>query len=423
MEALRVAVIGGGSTYTPELIEGFIRYFDELPVAEIRLMDISEERLDIVGGLVKRMLGDLPVKLVCTKHLTEAVEGAHFVVSQMRIGGLAARALDEQIPLRYGVVGQETTGPGGFAKALRTIPVMLGIANEIARCAPDAWLLNFTNPAGMVVEALTRHSAAKVIGLCNVPINMQIGVADYFNVPMERIELQYVGLNHLSWAKVLLDGQDVTGEVLDKLWGGGASASGDGVDGDYLRAVGWVPNYYLRYFAHPDRVVREALVAEETRAEYLQEVEAELLKLYTDPALTVKPKLLETRGGAHYSTAAVRLIRAIAQDRREVHIVNVKNGSSLPDLPAESVIEVPSVIGLSGARPLVYGSLPPALRGLVSAVKAYEELTIQAAVTGSNDTARLALVSHPLVPSWDVATSLWNDIKAAHKAYLPQFKD
>jgi 6-phospho-beta-glucosidase len=417
MDALKVAVMGGGSTYTPELIEGFIRYYAELPVEQIRLMDISTDRLKVVGDLVQRMLGDLPIKLVRTTDRREAITDADYVVTQMRIGGLAARALDEQIPLTHGVLGQETTGPGGFAKALRTVPVMLDIARDVAQFAPDAWLLNFTNPAGLVTEAISRHTDVKVIGLCNVPINMQISVAKFLNVPPEKVELQYVGLNHLSWARVLVDGKDRTQEVLETHWG----SSGGSVDAGYLRAVGMIPNYYLRYFAHPDRVLREQLTTEETRAEYLQGVEAELLQMYADPNLKEKPKLLETRGGAHYSTAAVQLIRAIAQDRREIHIVNVRNGQSIPDLPADSVVEVPAVIGKSGAHPLPSGSLPPTIRGLTAMVKAYEELTIQAAVTGDEDTAVMALFTHPLVPSWEVAAALWNDIKAAHKQYLPQF--
>lgn len=417
MNPLKIAVIGGGSTYTPELIEGFIRYYDELPVKQITLMDISEERLKIVGDLVLRMLGQLPITLVRTTDRREAITDADFVITQMRIGGLAARALDEQIPLKHGVLGQETTGPGGFAKALRTIPVMLEIARDVAQYAPDAWLINFTNPAGLIVEAITRHTNAKVIGLCNVPINMQIKAAQALGVERERVELQYVGLNHLSWARVFVDGEDVTKQVLQMEWGG---RSGH-IDSDFLSALGLLPNYYLRYFAHPEKVLHEQLTAEETRAEYLQGVEAELLELYADTNLAEKPKLLETRGGAYYSTVAVQLIRAIAQDRREVHIVNTRNGQSIPDLPAEAVVEVPAVIGKSGAHPLVAGSLPPQIRGLAAIVKAYEELTIEAAVTGDESTAKMALFTNPLVPSWEKAVMLWDDIKVAHSQYLPQF--
>ncbi len=417
MQPLKIAVIGGGSTYTPELIEGFIRYYDELPIERITLMDISEDRLQIVGDLVKRMLGDLPVALIRTTNRIEAITNADFVITQMRIGGLGARAQDEQIPLKHGILGQETTGPGGFAKALRTVPVMLDIARDIALYAPNAWLINFTNPAGLVVEAIVRHTQTKVIGLCNVPINMQIKAANILKVDPKQVELKYFGLNHLSWARVFVDGQDVTRDVLQMEWGG---RSGQ-MDADFLNALGMLPNYYIRYFAHPDRVLREQLEKEETRAEYLQGVEAELLKLYADPNLAEKPKLLETRGGAYYSTVAVQLIRAVAQDRREVHIVNTRNGSSIPDLPEDAVIEVPAVIGSSGAHPIVLGKLPTAIRGLTATIKAYEELTIEAAVTGDENTAKMALLTHPLVPSWDVAVALWDDIKAANREYLPQF--
>lgn len=417
MQPLKIAVIGGGSTYTPELIEGFIHYHDELPIERITLMDISEERLKIVGDLVARMLGNLPITLIRTTDRVEAITGADFVMTQMRIGGLTARAQDEQIPLKHGILGQETTGPGGFAKALRTVPVMLDIARDVARYAPNAWLINFTNPAGLVVEAIVRHTQTKVIGLCNVPINMQIKAANILKVDPKQVELEYFGLNHLSWSRVFVGGQDVTRDVLQMEWGG---RSGQ-MDAEFLNALGMLPNYYIRYFAHPDRVLREQLEKEETRAEYLQGVEAELLNLYADPNLAEKPKLLETRGGAYYSTVAVQLIRAIAQDRREVHIVNTRNGSSIPDLPEDAVIEVPAVIGRSGAHPIVLGKLPTAIRGLTVTIKAYEELTIEAAVTGDENTAKMALLTHPLVPSWDVAVALWNDIKAANREYLPQF--
>jgi 6-phospho-beta-glucosidase len=412
----KIAVLGGGSTYTPELIDGFIRYCAELPVETITLQDISATRLDVVGGLARRMLKNTSIELRTTLDRAEALDGADFIVAQLRVGGLAARALDERLPLEYGVLGQETTGPGGFAKALRTIPVMLEIARDIARLAPQAWLINFTNPAGLITEAILRHTTAKAIGLCNVPVNMVRSIAESLNVDPQRIELDYVGLNHLSWARhVWLDGEDITAQLLesDSIWGEFSQ--------NFLRQLGMVPNYYLRYFVHPDHVLAEQQNGDHTRAEYLQNIEADLLKLYEDPTLDQKPALLDERGGAHYSTAAVELIRAIALDRREVHIVNTRNNYAMPDLPPESVIEVPAVIGKSGPHPVTVGRLPASIRGLTAAVKAYEELTIEAAVTGNEDTARLALLSHPLVPSWDVAVQLWDAIKAAHHEYLPQF--
>jgi 6-phospho-beta-glucosidase len=258
----------------------------------------------------------------------------------------------------------------------------------------------------------------RAIGLCNVPINMQRNTAKALGVAPEQVELDYVGLNHLSWVRhVWLDGED----VLPRLLQDPDIRAAYPVEERFVSMLGMLPNYYLRYYVHPDRVVEEQRNKDQTRAEYLQTVEAELLEMYADPALDHKPALLDERGGAYYSTAAVELIRAIAQDRREVHIVNIRNGDTLPDLPPDSVVEVPAVIGRAGPRSLTCGRLPARIRGLLAAVDAYEELTVQAALTGDENTALLALLAHPLVPSWDVAKALWDDLKAAHRAYLPQF--
>ena len=418
MNSLKIAVIGGGSTYTPELIDGIVRYHDELPVECVSLHDISTDRLKVVGGLAARMLAKAGIELVTTTDRAEALADADFVIAQLRVGGMAARALDERIPLKYGVIGQETTGPGGFAKALRTLPVMLDIARDIAALAPNAWLINFTNPSGLVTRALLNHTDVRAMGLCNVPINMQRNTAKALGVAPEQVELDYVGLNHLSWVRhVWLDGED----VLPRLLQDPDIRTAYPVDEQFIGSLGMLPNYYLRYYVHPDRAVEEQRNKDQTRAEYLQTVEAELLAMYADPALDHKPALLDERGGAYYSTAAVELIRAIAQDRREVHIVNIRNGDTLPDLPPDSVVEVPAVIGRAGARSLTCGRLPARIRGLLAAVDAYEELTVQAALTGDEDTALLALLAHPLVPSWDVAKALWADLKSAHRDYLPQF--
>ncbi len=418
MKELKIAVLGGGSTYTPELIDGFVRYYDELPIREICLQDINAERLEVVGGLAQRMAAARGIPITRTTERAEALTDADFVLTQLRVGGMAARALDERIPLKYGVIGQETTGPGGFAKALRTVPVMLEIARDIERYAPQAWLINFTNPSGLVTQALLNYSNVRAIGLCNVPINMQRNIARALEVEPARVELDYVGLNHLSWVRhVWLDGQDVTARVLSIP----EVREAYPLDADLLDKVGMLVNYYLVYYWHTDRALEKQRAAERTRAELLQEIEAELLEMYRDPALKSKPELLDQRGGSHYSTAAVELIRAIAQDRREVHIVNVHNNGALPELPPQSVVEVPAVVGATGAKPVTCGHVPPIIRGLLTAVDAYEELTIQAAVNGDEDTAQLALLSHPLVPSWDVAKALWQEIKTAHRQYLPQF--
>src|ERR1041385_1153510 len=411
---INVTVIGGGSTYTPELIEGFVTYRDKLPVKRLTLMDISQERLDVVGGLAQRQLEGSGIELVMTTNRDASIESADFVLTQFRVGGLRARAEDEHIPLKYGVIGQETTGPGGFAKALRTVPEVLSIAHRMEEIAPDAFLINFTNPSGLVTEAVSRHSKIRALGLCNVPINMLHSVADHLGVPPERVTLDYVGLNHLSFARtVYLDGKDVTDRVLN--W------RDEAFEPSWLHAIRMVPNYYLRYYVHHNHAVEEVLRAEETRADYLLKVEADLLQMYRDPNLRTKPELLNERGGARYSTAAVSLLVAIANNLKEVHIVNVSNGYALPDLPEDSVIEVPAVIDSHGAVPQSMGHMPPQIRGLIQAVKAYEELTIQAALSGDRDTARLALMAHPLVPSWDVACSLLDDILAANRKYLPQF--
>jgi 6-phospho-beta-glucosidase len=415
MRELNIAVIGGGSTYTPELVEGMLIHRELLPVRRLVLMDPAPERLAVVGGLAQRMVEGSGMELVLTGDLDAALAGADFVLTQFRVGGMAARAEDEHIPLKYGVIGQETTGPGGFAKALRTVPQVLAIARKMEQLAPRAYLINFTNPSGLVTEAVLRHSRVRTMGLCNVPINMLHTLAQQLGVETQRITLDYVGLNHLSFARtVYLDGDDVTEQVLSGGWA-------KSFDAGWLKAIRMVPNYYLRYFVHHNRAVEEVLRAEETRADYLMKVEAELLEMYRDPALREKPALLSERGGARYSQAAVSLMRAIAGNLQEVHIVNVRNGQSLPDLPPESVVEVPAVVSAAGAFPQVMGPLPPQIRGLIQAVKAYEELTIEAAITGDVDTARLALMAHPLVPSWDTACALFDDILAANRAYLPQF--
>ncbi len=414
MSGLNITVIGGGSTYTPELVEGFVIHQDMLPVKQLTLMDIAPERLEIVGGLTRRMLEGTGIKLVLTGDRDAAIEGADFVLTQFRVGGMTARAQDEHIPLKYGVIGQETTGPGGFTKALRTVPQVLDIAHTIEKRAPGAFLINFTNPSGLVTEAVLRHSTVKSIGLCNVPINMLHQVAESLGTTPEHVTLDYVGLNHLSFARtVYMDGKDVTARVLD--W------KGAGFDPTWLKAIGMVPNYYLKYYVHHNHAVDEVMRAEETRADYLMKVEADLLQMYQDPNLRTKPALLNERGGARYSQAAVSLIRAIANNLKEVHIVNVRNGESLPDLPPESVVEVPAVIDARGAVPQSMGHMPPQIRGLIQAVKAYEELTIEAAITGNRETARLALMAHPLVPNWDVAGSLLDDLLAANRQYLPLF--
>lgn len=423
---LKICVIGGGSTYTPELIEGLIERQAELGLATVTLMDIDEDRLRVVGGFAKRMIraAGSPIELILSTERKEALEGADYVISQIRVGGNAQRIVDEKIPLRFGIVGQETTGPGGFAKALRTIPVMLSIAADMERLSPQAWLINFTNPSGLITEALLKHSKAQVIGLCNLPINMIHAVAGYLGVSPQRVRLDYVGLNHLSWAKgVYLDGRQVTREVLTKaITEARQAAEGHSpFSPELLEALGMLPCYYLRYYYHHDEVLEEQKKAGKSRGEEVQEIEERLLAMYADPRLISKPRELEKRGGALYSTAAVSLIAAIVGNKNEVHIVNSRNRGAIVDLPEDSVVELPCLVGAAGATPLTVGYLPVAIRGLIQAVKAYEELTIEAAVTGDQKTALKALLNHPLVPSFEVAKALLNAILEANSDYLPHF--
>jgi len=427
MPELKVGVIGGGSSYTPELIEGFIKRRDELSVSRITLMDINKERLDIVGGLAQRMVkrAGVETEVVLTTERRATLEGADFVIAQLRVGGLEGRARDEKIPMEFGIIGQETTGPGGFAMALRTIPVMLDLAGEMETLSPNGWLINFTNPSGLITEALNRHSQVRSIGLCNGPITMRNRIADDLGVDGDRLWLDYFGLNHLAWIqRVLLDGQDITADLLAKIVESPGQTALLDFDFEKKLIAAWnmIPSGYLRYYFHSDRVLKQMQQAERTRAEVVMEIDQELMNLYSAPELKEKPKVLEQRGGAWYSDVAVALISAIANHKNEVHIVNVTNRGALKGLPDEAVVEVPALVNRSGAHPLVIGEMPLAVRGLVQAVKAYEELTVEAAVTGSRQTALLALVAHPLVPTADVAMQLMARILEANRAYLPQFE-
>jgi len=418
---LNICVIGGGSTYTPELIEGFIEREERLSVARITLMDIDPQRLEVVGGLAKRMLkaAGSEIELRLSGERAEALENADFALTQIRVGGGQARIRDERIPLKYGVVGQETTGPGGFANALRTIPVMLGIAADITRVAPGAWLINFTNPASIITEAVSKYTDVGVIGLCNGPIGARREIAAELGVEPEQVRLDYVGLNHLSWIRgIYLNGRDVTDEVLE---GAIAHQGKSSFAPELLKMLWMLPSYYLDYYYNTDRVVTEMKAAGKTRGEVVLEVESGLLEMYQDEALVTKPRQLEQRGGAHYSQAAVALIHALAADTGDVQIVNTANRGAIPDLPAAGVVEVPCVINGRGAHPLLTDPLPACIRGLVQAVKAYEELTVKAGAEGDEQAALQALTVHPLVPSFAVAKQLWQEIKEANAKELPQF--
>lgn len=423
---IKVSVIGAGSSYTPELIEGFVESWSDLPVSQVTLMDIDERRLDVVAGLARRMVetAGVDIRIEQTLQRREAIEGSRFVVSQIRVGGVDARLLDETIPPRFGVIGQETTGPGGFAKALRTIPVVLGIASDVEVSAPGAVLVNFTNPAGLITEALQRHSAVQAIGLCNLPIGMEMRVAEQLGVERGRVRLDWVGLNHLNWTRgVTIDGRDVWPEVFAGAIELARKSVEDGwtFSAELLETLGMIPCGYLNYYYNHDKMLARQRAAEKSRAQEVQEIEARLLEMYADPDLSEKPKLLEERGGAYYSKAAVALISAIANDKGELHIVNTPNRGAIPDLPAGAVVEVPCLVGADGAEPERTAPLQPEIRGLVQAVKAFEELTVRAAVEGDRRLALQALLAHPPIRSFQTAQGLLEALLQAHREYLPQF--
>jgi len=435
MSGLKIAIIGGGSSYTPEIIEGFIVRHHELPISEIHLVDIpaGKEKLEIVGALAQRMVkkAGLDTQVILTMDRRRAIEGADFVTTQFRVGLLDARARDERIPLRYKTIGQETNGAGGFAKALRTIPVILDITRDMAELAPTAKLVNFTNPSGMVTEAALRYSKIDTIGLCNVPVNMKMAVAKLFEVEPEEVFVEVAGLNHLIWGlKVWVSGKDVTEKTLE-LWGNPDSFTMKNIKGvpwgeEFLKTLRLLPCPYHRYYYKTEHMLEEELKdaapgGKGTRAEVVKAVEAELFDLYKDEKLAIKPPQLMLRGGAYYSDAACNLIASIHNNKMDMHVVNVRNNGAIADLPYDCAIETNAVVGGFGARPLTVGHVPLQIRGLLQEMKAFEQLTIEAAVSGDYHTALQALLVNPLIPNFDVAKALLDDIIRENAEFLPQF--
>jgi 6-phospho-beta-glucosidase len=420
---MKIAVIGGGSTYTPELIEGFARRADVLGWDELVLHDTAEERLAVVGGLARRILARdaLADRLRTTTSLDEAVDGAAAVLVQLRVGGQRARLRDETLPGKFGLLGQETTGPGGFAKALRTVPVVLDIASVVERrAAPQAWIVDFTNPVGIVTRALL-DAGYRALGLCNVAIGFQRHVAARFGVDPDRVRLDHAGLNHLSWIRqALVDGVDRLPETLDDRDALDALAAQVEMPADLLRTVRAIPSYYLNYFYCTDHVVNRQKTGTHRAAEVL-EIEQTLLEMYADPDLDHKPALLEQRGGAYYSEAAAALVTSLLTGDNAHHYVDVRNNGTIAGLPDEAVVEVPALVGRDGAKPLPVDPLPTDFLGLVQAVTAYEVLTIDAARTGDRSTALRALMANPLVRQWDLAVAVLDEILAVNRDYLPAF--
>jgi 6-phospho-beta-glucosidase len=417
---MKLTVVGGGSTYTPELVDGLARLQDTLPVDELVLVDPDEDRLSLVGRLGQRILRRYghPGVLTTTSDIEAGADGADAVLIQLRVGGQAAREQDETWPLECGCVGQETTGAGGLAKALRTVPVVLDIASRVQKASPDAWIVDFTNPVGIVTRALL-ETGHRAVGLCNVAIGFQRGFAGMLGVEPERVRLDHVGLNHLTWERrALVDGQDRLPELIE----GRADelVEGLGMPAWLVRQLGVVPSYYLRYFYAHDEVVRE-LLSSPSRAAKVAEIERELLQMYADPALDSKPELLTQRGGAFYSEAAVQLCAALLGRSAETdeQVVNVRNGDTLPFLPPDAVVEVPARVGSGAVEPLKVDPLAPLFAGLVSAVTAYEHLALEAALLGGRERIFEALLAHPLVGQVELADGLTDRLLAHNREHLP----
>jgi 6-phospho-beta-glucosidase len=435
MKKLKIVTIGGGSSYTPELIDGFIKRYDELPVTDYYLLDIEEgkEKLEIVGKLAQRMVKEagIPMNIHLTLDRAEALKDADFVTTQLRVGFLDARINDEKIPLKYGVLGQETTGPGGFMKAQRTIPVLMDICRDMEKYCPNAWLINFTNPAGIVTEAITRHSNIKSIGICSGANSMLMDIAKAYEVEKKDVYARIIGLNHLIFAdKIFIKGEDYTDDFMEKLAQGSASNSlknipDIGFSSRFAKALHMYPISYLKYFFLTREMVEAAqkdASTKGTRGEQTREIEHRLFELYQDEHLSHKPKELEKRGGAWYSDTACSIISSIYNDKKEIHVVNTVNNGTTPDLPDHVTLEANAVIDRNGAHPLAYGRLPVKIRGLIQSVKAYEELTVEAAITGDYNTALMALTINPLVPSATLAEKILDEYLEVNQRYLPQYQ-
>ena len=415
---MKVAVVGGGSTYTPELVDGIARLQNQFGVDELVLIDPAEERLKLVAGISQRIFAKYGYsgRLTFTTDLDRAVGDAAVVLLQLRVGGQAARAVDESLPLRCGCVGQETTGAGGLAKALRTVPVILQIAERVARlAADDAWIIDFTNPVGIVTRALLDHGH-RAVGLCNVAIGNQRTAAKLLGVDAAAVALDHVGLNHLTWTRqVLVDGQDRLPELLST--SAEELAGRSGIPAELLRRLGVWPSYYLRYFYEHDQVV-EQQQEKPSRAEEVAAIERQLLGIYADPAVDEKPALLQQRGGAYYSEAAVDLMASLITDREDVQVVNLRNDGTLPFLADHAVVEVPAQVGKQGPVPQAAAPVDPLFAGLIAHVSAYEELALAAAIHGGRERVFRALLAHPLIGQHDLADKLTDLLIAANRDHL-----
>ncbi len=428
---MKVAVIGGGSSYTPELIKGFLERTEHFPMTELWLVDVLPERLEVVGGFAQRMVeaAGSPFAVHLTTDQREGIKGAAYVTTQLRVGWMEARKNDEYLGLRHGLIGQETTGIGGMAKALRTIPVILKIARDIEELAPGAMLVNFTNPAGLNAEALSRHATGiQAVGVCNVPITAKMEMLKYLEeqqgtkIDPTMAELQTLGLNHLSWHRGLtVNGKNVWPAVLKGFLDEVATNDETGWDINTIKTLQLIPNYYLQYFYHTDHKLEAQSKWPPSRAEQVMEIEKRLLAEYAESNRNQPPEDLMERGGAYYSTVATQLLNAHYNDLNETHVVNVAHRGAVPGWAEDWVLEIPAKVGRNGVTPIATTPLPQVCFGLIAQVKSYELLTVEAAVHGDYDAAYQAMLAHPLGPSADKIKTVLDDLLEINKPYLPQF--
>lgn len=437
MKTYKIVTIGGGSSYTPELIEGFLHRYEELPIRELWLVDIEEgkEKLAIITALAKRMVkkAGLPMAIYSTLDRREALKDADFVTTQFRVGGLQARALDEAIPLKHGLLGQETNGAGGMFKALRTIPVIFDIIKDCEELCPEAFIINFTNPAGLITEAVLNHTTwERFIGVCNLPYGMESGVAKILEAEKDRVRVHMAGLNHMVFGlDVFLDGVSKKEETLKKMVEESHGLSMNNVmdlpwSPEFIQGLGAIPCAYHRYYFQKNEMLTHMLEDFQkgsTRATEVMEVEASLFKKYEDEHLDVKPEELEKRGGAYYSDAACNLISSIANDKRDIQVVNTRNKGAISSLPYEAAVEISSIITKEGPIPLATGKLPLGAEGIVQQIKSFEKLTAEAALTGNYELAYVAMVTNPLVQSEVLGKAVLDELLVAHKDHLPQFQE
>ena len=433
MKNVKLVVIGAGSSYTPELIEGVIKNHHQLPVSHIAFVDVEmgKKKMDIIFQLTKRMLekAGLAIEVSQTLNRGNALQGADFVVTQLRVGGIDARIIDEKLPKSYGFIGQETNGAGGMFKALRTIPVIIEIANEMKEICPEAWLINFTNPASMVTEAVLKYSNnSRVIGLCNGPINMTHQVAGLLNARVEDLYVEFKGSNHMNFiTKILHHGVDRTRETIDLINAADVDAlsfknvSNEQFNKELLAATNLIPSSYLKYYLKTTEMLAEQHAAELSRGEIVKNIEAELFKKYSDISLQDKPKELEARGGALYSTAALNVIRAIYLDDKSIQTVNVRNGGAITNLPVDAVVEVNCVMTRNGPMPICTGEIPSPAKGIVSMMKDYEAQIVKAAATGDYQALIAGFIFNPLCSSDNSGIELVKEMLLANKKYLPLF--